>query len=74
MTANQAETIIPVPVHRPKANWLVSFLNSLSLHDVAENVKLTFIATRSSGSAFFSGILSIADWIKAFCFSMPQTG
>ena len=77
MTANQADSIILIPVHRSKANWLVSFLNSLALYDVAENAKLLLIATDSSESVYFTGILShhrlskhllllnASDWITA---------
>lgn len=52
MTA--AQTLILIPVHPAKSNWLVSFLNSLALYGIADDAKVLLVATDCSDHAFFT--------------------
>ncbi len=77
MTANQTDTAILIPIHRPKFNWLVSFLNSLALYDMPADARVMLIASDRGDFEYFAAalsyhplskhlmVLNAADWIAS---------
>jgi hypothetical protein len=77
MTTNQTDMIILIPVHRPKMNWLVSFLNSLALYDVPDHARIMLIASDRADFDYFVAalsyhplskhlmVLNAADWVAS---------
>jgi hypothetical protein len=58
MPADTIEDLILIPVHWPKANWLISFLNSLALHEVPESARILLVASNGGDLAHFAQALS----------------
>lgn len=52
------EYLIVIPAHRPKINWLVSFLNSVALHAVPSEAKILVIASDRNDHHYFTQALS----------------
>jgi hypothetical protein len=55
---HKAEDLLLVPVHRPKMNWLVSFLNSIALYPVPEAARILLVASNERDARYFKQALS----------------
>jgi hypothetical protein len=58
MAENKTDCLILIPVHRPKMNWLVSFLNSLALFPMPEHGRILLIASNPNDCAYFTQALA----------------
>ena len=63
-----AETLILIPVHRAKANWLISFLNSLALYEIADDAKVLLITSDCTDHTHFTRALAYHPLAKHLVF------
>jgi hypothetical protein len=66
MPAGGSDDLIIIPVHRPKTNWLVSFLNSVALQG-PDTQKLVLVTSNKDDAVYFGQALAyhpLADRIK----------